>query len=186
MQVNNNFQSPNFGMALKVNNGAKKALENLNIGTIEKLQKAGIELKDTKYYHLKVDNDLSAKIVGDKDAYFGKFRNGDIFAVRNGVKPENGLLVSDSNIIMIENPHGTIAGVAKYVQDDKKEAVIHAWGLTPYNSVRNITELSKITKLLDDVAVQKYTENLQKAAEETTRKGTVSKAVTNLLNSFGE
>ena len=46
MQINNNVQSPNFGMALKISKGAKKALENCSNETIEELQKAGEALKD--------------------------------------------------------------------------------------------------------------------------------------------
>ena len=48
MQINNNVQSPNFGMALKISKGAKKALENCSNETIEELQKLKDEIKDLK------------------------------------------------------------------------------------------------------------------------------------------
>ena len=47
MQVNNNVQSPNFGMALKIKCTAKD-LENAGAQVIERLGKAGEELADTK------------------------------------------------------------------------------------------------------------------------------------------
>ena len=53
MQVNNNVQSPNFGMALKLQKGSKEALKKLPMETIEKLQKAGEDLKDTQLEILK-------------------------------------------------------------------------------------------------------------------------------------
>lgn len=54
MQINNNVQSPNFGMALKINPGARKALKECSLETVQNLQKAAEDLKDTKLFHVKV------------------------------------------------------------------------------------------------------------------------------------
>ena len=62
MQINNNYSSPNFGMALRISKGARKALENASFDEIEALEKAGKELKDTKFYHVAVDENLKCNL----------------------------------------------------------------------------------------------------------------------------
>lgn len=53
MEVRNNMQSPNFGMALKIKCSAKD-LEEAGTKVLERLGKAGEELADTKYWDLEV------------------------------------------------------------------------------------------------------------------------------------
>lgn len=55
MQVNNvSNNSASFGMALKIKPGAKSALKETSLDFIQKLQKSGTELKDTRYYDLEI------------------------------------------------------------------------------------------------------------------------------------
>ena len=57
MQISNNmnrFSAPQFGMALRINNGAEKFLQGKSMQTLEKLSKAGEEMKDFKFYDLEV------------------------------------------------------------------------------------------------------------------------------------
>lgn len=57
MQINNNmnrFSAPQFGMALKVNEGAEKFLKDRSMEALEKLAKAGEEMKDFKFWDLEV------------------------------------------------------------------------------------------------------------------------------------
>lgn len=57
MQINNNmnrFSAPQFGMALKVNDGAEKFLKGKSMEALEKLAKAGDEMKDFKFWDLEV------------------------------------------------------------------------------------------------------------------------------------
>ena len=67
MQIHNNPQfsqqkAASFGMALKIKPEAREALENTTMSVIEKLQKFGEELKDTKYYNLEIGKDLRPRI----------------------------------------------------------------------------------------------------------------------------
>ena len=189
MQVNNNVQSPNFGMALKLQKGSKEALKKLPMETIEKLQKAGEDLKDTQFYHVEVADDLSAKIAADKDAYFGlfpKLKSGH-FAIKNGTTKEAGKMVPADNIIIIENDGGTIAGVARYVPYGETKPFFNAWGqVGAYNTVGDVPKLAKLAKILDTAAAEQYSKNLQKTINSNIEKDKVSKAVDGLLDTFGE
>lgn len=187
MQLNNNVQSPNFGMALKINKGAQEALNKLPMETIEKLQKAGEELKDTKFYHVAVDNNLGAKITADKDAYFGLFRTKDYQAIAHGKTMEDGKLVPDKNIIMIADNRGnSIYGVGRYLHLGESKPFFNAWGLYPLINVQDVTSLANIAKILDDAAITKYEELATKQAAEISDKAEVSKVVVKLLDTFGE
>lgn len=57
MQVNNNIQSPNFGMALKIDRGGSEYLAKQSVGTLRRLQEVGKEMKDYKYWDLFVSKD---------------------------------------------------------------------------------------------------------------------------------
>jgi len=186
MEINNNYSAQNFGMALRIRKGAKKGLENCAMETIERLQKAGADLKDTKFYHVEVGDDLSAKITADKDAYFGLFpRRGDGYAaLKYGEQKNGGQIVPDDRIIMIENDGGTIAGVGRYVPYGETKPFFNTWGIVgPYNTVEDVSKLSKIAKILDDTAVERY--KCSAAAINDKQQEQVSKAVGNLLDTFG-
>ena len=80
MQIHNNPQfsqqkAASFGMALKIKPEAREALENTTMSVIEKLQKFGEELKDTKYYNLEIGKDLRPRIkFWGADAYIPPFK----------------------------------------------------------------------------------------------------------------
>ena len=80
MQIHNNPQfsqqkAASFGMALKIKPEAREALENTTMSVIEKLQKFGEELKDTKYYNLEIGKDLKPRIkFHGADAYLPPFK----------------------------------------------------------------------------------------------------------------
>lgn len=192
MQVNNTSQCPqpkstSFGMALKISKGAREALNDCSMDTIEKLQKAGEELKDTKFFHVKVNDDLSAKIDSDENAYFGFFKNKDYSASRHGITKSGGKEVPDDRIIMIEDRHGTIAGVGRYVPYAETKPIYDSWGvLGPYNHINDIKYLTKIAKILDNAAIENYNKSLDKAELEKLERAKVSKAIDNLLDTYGE
>ena len=73
MQVNSVQQSPNFGMALRIKPSAVADLKTFTRGEIEKLQKAGEALKDTKYYHLEIGEKGQRTIVSQ---YANKYDGG--------------------------------------------------------------------------------------------------------------
>ena len=174
MQIINNVQSPNFGMALKINKWAKKDLCKMSMKTIQDLQKAGEELKDTKYYHVVVDNNLEVGIKADKDAYFGPFKTKDYQAI---LYSDNDLRIRDNTEIY------SLYGVSRMFLDGSPNPIFCAWG--PEGSCYNVLQiksLTKIVKILDDAAVAKYAELDAKMAEQAK----VSGAVDKLLDTFGE
>lgn len=192
MQINNTQcptpKSTSFGMALKISKGAKTALQDCSMDTIEELQKAGEKLKDTKFFHVKVDDDLSAKIDSDANAYFGFFKNDHYHANRHGETKTDGKMVPDDRIIMIDyNTGGTYAGVGRYIPYGEKQPFYNAWGfLGAYKHVNDIYNLANIAKMLDNAAIENYTKACEKAELEKLEKAKISKAVDNLLDSFGE
>ena len=162
MEVNRNYQSPNFGMALRIKKGAKEALQDCSMETIKQLQEAGEKLKDTKFYHVVVNDDLSAEVKAPKDAYFGFFG-------KHKVTPF------------------TEAGVARYLPEGSPEPDFNVWNLFgPCTNVQDINTLSKVAKILDDVAVKRYEEGIKTAEELAVKKANVNKAVGNLLDLYGE
>lgn len=54
MQVNNNPSTQNFGMALKITKGSENFLKRESVETLNKLNKIGEEMKDYKYWDLKI------------------------------------------------------------------------------------------------------------------------------------
>ena len=177
MQIYNNVQTPqqHFGMALKIDKGAAKELKTLPMDVIENLQKAGEELKDTKFFD------------SDENAYFGFFKTDEYFANRHGVHKFGGKEVPDERIIMIENDRGTIAGVGRFVPYNETKPFYNTWGvLGAYKNVNDIKYLAKIAKILDSAAVSKYTQGVEQAALENAEKAKVSQAVSKLLDTYGE
>lgn len=199
MEVNRNYQSPNFGMALRIKKGAKEALQDCSMETIKQLQEAGEKLKDTKFYHVVVNDDLSAEVKAPKDAYFGFFGKqfgdnieGNYVARRHGVSKNKGQDVTDNRIIMIDRDNGmreayAEAGVARYLPEGSPEPDFNVWNLFgPCTNVQDINTLSKVAKILDDVAVKRYEEGIKTAEELAVKKANVNKAVGNLLDLYGE
>ena len=190
MQVSNNVQSPNFGMALRINKNAQKALKELPFKTIEELQKAGEELKDTAFYHVGIfekDGKLSAALESDKDAYFGLFKDRNGYsATRNGRTKENGKEVIDDRIIMIARGGDDLYGVARYLPQGETTPFYNTWGLFgSLNSPTSVSHLAKVAKLLDGVAQEKYAEKEAQMAKEILEKEKVVSAVDNLMDKFG-
>ena len=188
MQIYNNVQTPqqHFGMALKIDKGAAKDLKNLSMDIIEDLQKAGEELKDTKFFHVRVDKNLGASIESDNDAPYGLFKGDKYFANRYGECKVNGKMVPDERIIMIENDNGAIAGVGRYVPYGKKP-FYNVWnGLGSLGNVKDIKTLSKVAKILDEAAKTKYAEQVKTLANEKNAQMKVSDAVDKLMDTFGE
>ena len=57
MQVNNNPSTQNFGMALKITKGSEEFLKKQSAETLNKLGKIGEEMKDYKFWDLKLTKD---------------------------------------------------------------------------------------------------------------------------------
>lgn len=188
MQINN-VQTPqqHFGMALRVDKGAAKELKSLPMEVIENLQKAGEELKDTKFFHVRVDDKLGAKIESDKDAPYGLFNNGEYFANRHGICKSAGEIVPDDRILMIDDAHGSFAGVGRYVPYGETKPFYNVWDWSgPCEKVDNINTLAKVAKILDEAAKTKYAQQVETLANEKNTQMKVSGAVDKLIDTFGE
>ncbi len=74
MQINTNYTSPNFGMALRIGSEAITALKKADMDDLKVIEKVGKELKNTTDYHLELSENLRPIIVTPSgDRYCGPF-----------------------------------------------------------------------------------------------------------------
>ena len=187
MQINNNVQSPNFGMALKISKGAKAALKELPMDSINRIQKAGAELVDTKFYHVEIDDKLTPRLTADKDAYFGLFKTKD-FSTHHGIEKGSEALHAAKNVVMIDDnkTRRTVVGVARYMPEGETKPIFNVWGATgSYNEIDDVLHLSSIARILDATAVEKQCQKITKETAAKQEYERVSRAVNNLLDEFG-
>ena len=78
MRVNNNYTSPNFGMALKIKSCAMESLKDASMETLNSIEKIGRDLKDTKYFDMEIGSELKAAITTPSGKVLYK---GDYFGV---------------------------------------------------------------------------------------------------------
>ena len=187
MRVENNIQHQNFGMALKINKGAENALKKLPIETLETLEKAGEKLSSTKHFHVRVDDNLNAKIESGENTPFGLFDIGEYRAKEYGKQIQGDKVVPDQRILMIEEGNNdVIAGVARY-ENPGFSPNYNVWSMHhPLKTVEDIDTLSKIAKILDNAAEKAYHEQIVKEIEENRKQRIINNAVKNLLTYFGE
>lgn len=167
MQINKIKQSPNFGMALKLRPSLRKTLQNSSMELINKLDKIGTDLSNTKYYHLEIDGDLRPHITSTLGKYYrAPF---DIVDIRSGY---------NSRYMQVEavwdgctEPHS--------IENRYRRLVNGKWSLntlildsnedvkTAYAKFKAMpTDIDKgafLVKLLDSSAQKKYDKNLSEA-----------------------
>jgi hypothetical protein len=180
MQINNNYQaSPNFGR-LMIDKKAAKNLRTLPEETINTIKKAGELLKDTKYYHAKINENLEARLVSENNPYFGLFTN-DKYTTQFGEETVNGKKIQTNKIIIADDKIGNLDfGVAKYGD------TYNVWGaFGAYNRAGEIGEIARAAKVLDDVAIRKAAEAEEKQAILAKIQEKVNKEVDNLIDNFG-
>lgn len=76
MQINNNFNrmsTPQFGMALKLNNGSEAYLKKQSVKYLNRLENAGKDMVDFKYFDLVVEKD--GLHIKNKDFVNSAYRN---------------------------------------------------------------------------------------------------------------
>ncbi len=151
MQVNSCTQTPNF-CRLMVTKEAYPALKECPAKTIERLCKAGEDLKySTEYFDIEVGKNLSCKIKGLKDKYFGVFKSNVFKNIRQGLN-EN----------LLEIDHYTVS--RNLVCDNSDEIVLNVISSKNFSGIENaehIEELVAITKELDAAAVGHEQRDLQ-------------------------
>lgn len=178
-----NVQSPSFGMLR-----AKAALPALRDSStctskvVNQLSEAFDALKDTKFFHLEVGENLGCRIVGAKDAYFGpkSFERAKLGTSDNVVMVQNALgleiyKISKQDRTIDKEFYGDLykkdyKEYEAYDEYNDKESwfpVYGRWGLA-FNTVDNLSTLVNKALQLDKVAVEKYNTE-QKAAEDTVK-----------------
>ena len=176
MQINNNYSSPNFGMALKIKPEAMQALKKAPIETLETLEKIGDNLKDTKFYHLEIGEQASPRITSP---YANKYS--DVFEVEKPKELYPEFLpfksIWDGTEISGMKKGDPFEGVIKY---SSEKAALEAYN--KINSANSkLEKAALLTRELDnkeienDIARQAQIE-LEKAQEEKAK---------NLFNKFG-
>jgi hypothetical protein len=186
MQISNNYQaSPNFGR-LAIQTKAVEKLRSLPIKTLNELEKAGDLLQGTRFFDVKIDEDLSAKLVSTGDPYFGVFKGKEYIGLPGQCKNAVGEIVSNDNVVMINTPHGNpLYGVGKCGEPTAKEQSYNIWTVRSYNKIEDVPVIAKIAKILDDVAVLKKIE--AERIEEVAKKAQVevNTKVNDILSRFG-
>ncbi|MCI1273794.1 MAG: hypothetical protein LKG27_05095 [Clostridiaceae bacterium] len=173
MKIDNINQSTNFGMALRINPSAQKALENAPLDTIKSLQRAGEELKDTKFCDLEIGENLTPRI---DSVYANAF-----------VPPFTLIKPLDEFLTIATKWDGTeLNGLAKgsaYHASMKFENTKAA--LEAYNSLKDIhTNLDRaiaLTKMFDNEFIRKDAiENSKKVSQEN-----IKHMAQDLMSKFG-
>lgn len=176
MQINNNYSSPNFGMALRIKPEAMEALKKLPMEKLESLEKIGENLKDTKYYHLEIGENVTPRIVSP---YANKYS--DVFEVEKPKELYPEFLpfksIWDGTEISGKKKGAICEGEIKY---SSKEAALEA-----YNKINKASSeletAALLTRELDNreielAALKEAQRALEKAQEEK---------ATNLFDKFG-
>jgi hypothetical protein len=164
---------------------AAAALKTLPADTLSKIKEAGELLKDTKYYHAKINEELEAKLVSENNPYFGLFRTERHTTHPGEARTLCGKVVPANNIVIIDDNKGfTNYGVAKY--EKKGEPQYSVWGAFGiYDRAGEVREIARAAKILDDVAIQKATEAAEEQAIAAKHRAEIEKEVDDLMSKFG-
>jgi len=191
MKIGSNTYSPNFGMSLKIDKNARPALKKLSRETLREMQKSGEDLKNTQFYDVKINNDLSAEITANGNAYFGEFITKDYVGKHDYGKPEG----CESAILISKYEKDGFLPLASVLKYDWKllDFRSHFKVFGPLGSCNNISHLKTLTqyaKLLDGVAVEKANKSTEKqkfskVMDNILKKTKNSMVVDNLLEDFG-
>ena len=144
MQINNVTQSPNFGR-LVITKEAHPALKRCPTKLLEKLNEVGADLRSsTEYIDIEVGKDLSCKLKGIKDAYFGVFESKVFKNIHKGLTDD-----------LLEMDYYTVSRNPVYENGD--EVVFNVVSSKDFSGIENaehIDELVSIAKELDNAAIQ--------------------------------
>lgn len=183
MQVNNVQQSPNFGMALRIKSPKEtaKALKELPMDVIKSYQKAGEELKDTKFYHVEVGPDLKPQLVSEKGAFWGP--TVDRYCGRRITR----LSRENDNLGV-----GNVYGVSRlYGGDVAEDGMVHhnVWtdcgAVTDGKNMFSMGSLADVAKTLDAAAIDYANKEAAKKAAEEAAKTRAALEVDELISKFG-
>ncbi len=180
MQVNNNYSSPNFGMALRIKPEAMESLKKAPMKTLETLERIGNDLKDTKYYHMEILENLEPRITSP---YANKYRG--FFDIQPTDKLDK---LAPSNFLNFNTVwDGT--EIYGYKKGQKvQEAIQYASNEAAFEAYRRIktapTSLERVamlTKELDNREIERVTQ--EKANKELTE--AIENKANDLFSKFG-
>ncbi len=180
MQVNNNYSSPNFGMALKIKPEAMESLKKAPMETLETLERIGENLKDTKYYHMEILENLEPRITSP---YANKYRG--FFDVKptdksDKLSPSNFLTFStlwDGTEIYGYNKGKKIQEAIQYASSEAADAAYKKISSAP----TELEKIAMITKELDNREIERVAQ--EKANKELTE--AVENKANDLFSKFG-
>ena len=170
MQINNNYSSPNFGMALRIKPEAMEALKKAPMETLETLEKIGDNLKDTKYYHMEILENLEPRITSQ---YANKYR--DSFEVPRPSENRHSDLLTFNTIWDGTEIYGNKKGqkVQEVIKYASNEAALEA-----YQRIKaaptSLERAAILTKELDNREIERVAE--------TKAKDELAKAIENKAN----
>lgn len=173
MQVNNNVQSPNFGMALRIKPGAVAGLKTKSRETINEIQRIAEELKDTQFYHLVLGENGERIIVSP---YANKYVGGTLKLDKlddNFIAVKMNWAGMDVSGVKYGEPYGVAIRFAD------TEAAKKAYG-----------ELLKTSGIKSDAMVVRYLDDAEKIrqAEEAARqkeRSEIAQMVDDLFEKYG-
>jgi len=181
MEIRNNVQSPNFGMALRIKNPQKtaEALKKLPAEVLNEYKAAGELLNDTKFYHVVVSNDLKPQIVSEEGAYWGpSYPSAPLPVIRFGEYNEHLKVGSSFGVSRLRGGEAAEDGVVHH----------NVWGIcgsiTDGTNKYDVKSLAQVAKTLDVSAIE-YEKQLaaQKALEEASKLKNI-KTVDELVSRF--
>ena len=176
MQVNNST-SPNFGkLMIKKTPEAEVVLKNQSKEVLNGLKEAGQQIKNTKFFHLLVDEKGYLALRSEKGAYFGPFIS-QIFK-------SNGKTGSDINTVLI----GDSFGIHQLNSVDENGLVkYNVWGYagSVLDSIASAPSFCKIVLDLDQAAIKDYEKKQAALEAEKQYQKEVDSKVGELFDSFG-
>lgn len=183
MQVNNNYSNVNF-QALRIRPSARKALENTSKEFINKLNRIGEELKDTKYYNMELDENLCPHVYADHgEKYRPPFKIADPRHNAGGNYAQiDGVWDGATEPYRSENRYSRLVNGNMHIHTlelDNSDAARAVY--TKFSTLdSDYDKAAYVTKLLDDEAKSKKI-----WAPNIVDQDNIKKGVDNLLKKFG-
>lgn len=160
MQVNK-VQSPSFGQ-LFINPKAEEKLEVQSHQTLLDLQQAKKDLKNTKFYHIYIGEDLKARMVSVPNAYWGSFNNQNYDTRYNSEKID-----PNAQIIKETSKHSLFEQYGIFREKKGKDGLVR-YRISGYNKLeQNAQRLDNISEDLG--LLTRLTLDFDKAAKTNDR-----------------
>lgn len=173
MQVNNNYQSPNFGMALKIKPGAREYLAKQSQQTLNSLQEIGEKLAPFKHWDLEID-EKGLRLAG-KGSLDGAYR--DIGTVESKGAGYSDFITVKMKVDRFANKGETIDKYLAYANKEEAQAA--------YERIKQATPgLNRTVAVLEELETISARQ-AAKDAEEAAAQAKLNKTINSLFDKFG-